>query len=314
MQWLQVTVSLNHEALEAAAEILMRYGATGVEIDDPRLLAQQQPSRGAWDYVEIPPGWDPEGEALLRAWFPVVASAVLPVAAIQEEINALTQYGLAIGSATLTTTVIPDEDWGEAWKAYYKPLQIGQRLLIVPAWEERQGSPDRLQIILDPGLAFGTGNHATTRLCLELLEKWLIPGSRVLDIGCGSGILTIASAKLGASRVDAIDIDPLAISSTKNNLKLNDIDIGIGVHQGELHEVHIPPAQLLVANIVADVIIDLLQHTVPRYLAPGGVFIAGGILEERLEDVLAALALGSFSLMEQLSADGWVALALSRSP
>ena len=309
MQWLEISISLDREAVEAVAEICMRHGASGVEIDDPRLMLERQTTVGDWDYAELPENFDPNAEAIVRAWLQVGSETADMLRHIEQEVQQLPSYGLALGSGTLVVQEIAEQNWAEAWKQYYKPLPIGEKLLIKPVWETWAGE-DRLVLEMDPGLAFGTGNHATTRMCLELLEQRIFPGADVIDVGCGSGILSIAAAKLGARSVCAIDIDRLAVESTKANLQLNALDQAVRVEQGDLLRVEHEKADIVLANIIADVIIRLLDD-LPATLKPGGLLICSGIISIRKDDVLYALDQAGFTVRDLSEDEDWVAIAAS---
>lgn len=200
------------------------------------------------------------------------------------------------------------DDWLNNWKKYFKPIPVGEKLLIRPVWEEEFDSQGRAVLNLEPGLAFGTGTHETTRLCLELIERYLSPDSKLLDVGCGSGILSVAGLLLGAKEAIGIDIDALAVKTAKENARLNSVEERFTGICGDLASKISGQFQLVAANIVADVVIQLTQD-VPRFLAPDGVYIISGIIDTREDDVLAALA-GRFTVIERREERGWVAMAL----
>lgn len=201
------------------------------------------------------------------------------------------------------------EDWINNWKQYFKPIPVGEKLLIRPVWEEDFDPQGRAVLNLEPGLAFGTGTHETTRLCMELMEKHLPAGADVLDMGCGSGILSVAALLLGAQSAVGVDIDPLAVKTAVENARLNGVEDRFTGVCGNLAEKVTGKYQLIAANIVADVVI-LLSKDAPAFLAPGGVYIISGIIDTREEDVLAALS-GTFTVLERREDRGWVAMALT---
>lgn len=200
------------------------------------------------------------------------------------------------------------DDWLNNWKKYFKPIPVGKKLLIRPVWEEDFDSMGRKVLNLEPGLAFGTGTHETTRLCMELIEKYLTPGVDFLDVGCGSGILSVAALLLGANSALGIDIDPLAVKTAAENARLNGVESRFTGICGNLAEKAAGSYQVVAANIVADIVIELSQ-SVPRFLASDGVYIISGIIDTREQDVLDALA-ESFSVIERKEERGWVAMAL----
>ena len=221
------------------------------------------------------------------------------------------------GTLLLSLENLRDEDWENNWKQYYKPMEIGQRLLVIPQWEQVDPG-QRVPLILDPGLTFGTGSHATTRLCLTALEKTVAQGDRVLDLGCGSGILSIAALRLGASQALAVDIDDKCLDVAYENAALNGIGkdrytvrVGDVLSDGSLRRELEGSYDIVVANIVADVIIALAP-LVPSMLRPGGTFLCSGIIDDRAEEVRAALEAAGWTVLETQSADGWFAYTCRR--
>lgn len=200
------------------------------------------------------------------------------------------------------------DDWINNWKKYFKPIPVGKKLLIRPVWEEDFDSMGRTVLDLEPGLAFGTGTHETTRLCMELIEEFLEPGVDFLDVGCGSGILSVAALLLGAQSALGIDIDPLAVKTALENARLNGVDAKFTGVCGDLAKQVTGKYQIVAANIVADVVIEL-SRSVPGFLATGGVFIISGIIDTREQDVLEAIE-GAFKVIERKEERGWVAMAL----
>jgi ribosomal protein L11 methyltransferase len=213
--------------------------------------------------------------------------------------------------------LIQQENWMAAWKDQYKPLQIGQRLMIIPAWVENQ-YPDRLPILINPGMAFGTGTHPTTQLSLELMEDYLQPGQTVFDIGCGSGILSIAAIRLGSERVIAVDIDAASVASTQENYALNKLDVPIEVAQGSIEIIQagqfgLLQAPLVVANILAPVICNLIEGGMTDLVEAGGLLVLSGILDHQAEGIINKAAEYGMSLMEKCGIEDWVALCLKKS-
>ena len=203
---------------------------------------------------------------------------------------------------------VDEEDWSNAWKKYYHPVQVGEHLVVCPSWEAYDRKPDEVVLTLNPGMAFGTGTHDTTRLCMELLEKYITPQDTVLDVGCGSGILAITAALLGANKIIGCDIDEVAVKVAGENAALNGVQDRIAFHQGDLTSQVEGSFQIICANIVADVIIRLSED-VGRYLAKDGIFITSGIIDTREQDVLNALEQNGFQVIERRTSGGWVALA-----
>lgn len=226
--------------------------------------------------------------------------------------------GLQIGQALQTVQIhlVDETDWENAWKEHFHPLPIGHRLVIVPKWEAETYQPGhRLPIILDPGMAFGTGTHPTTQLCLEALETLQLEGQRVLDIGCGTAVLSIAAAKLGAVEVAAIDIDPVAVSAARLNVEDNHVSRTVSVEQGNLLSGHAtgPQFDVAIANILRDVVILLAPQAASR-LRPGGVFVTSGFVETQAEAVSNALADNGFHIIDRLQREDWVVLLALKRP
>ena len=213
----------------------------------------------------------------------------------------------------ITHEGVCEEDWADSWKQYYKPIKTGRRLVIVPVWEEYTAEEGEIIVLMDPGMAFGTGTHETTRLCAGLVEKHTADGCSVLDVGCGSGILAIAAAKLGAGQCFACDIDPVAVRVAKENTELNDtpnVKCAVSDLLRQVDKVE-GGYNLIVANIVADIIIRLAPD-VGEYLAEGGVFVVSGIIAERANEVLTALDAAGYRVDEERYENGWYAAAVVR--
>ena len=212
-----------------------------------------------------------------------------------------------MGRLEISCENLLEEDWENNWKQYYKPLRVGRRLVVVPSWEDYEKQADDIILRLDPGMAFGTGTHATTRLCMELLEQSITPGCTVLDVGCGSGILAVCSVLLGASHADGVDIDELAVKIAGENAALNQAADRTHFVQGDLTDKISGQYDVICANIVADVIIRLCP-SLRRFLQPGGYFLASGIIDERSVEVEKAIRDCGMYITDRREEDGWVAL------
>lgn len=300
MKWFELEIEVDPEGAEAVSEVFARYGYN-------QGVAVQQNVRCTGE----------EGQYVVETAKPVVVRTYLPagkdakgkIKAIERELwflNAIRPLGdLRVRRRT-------DEEWAETWKEFFPVLHLGRRLVIKPSWLEYSPQPDELIIELDPGMAFGTGLHPSTRMVLELLEETIQPGQEVLDVGTGSGILALAAVKLGARRVLAMDTDPVAVKVAKGNVKNNEAGSIITVQQGSAGTVPegsgSPPAfDLVLSNIVANVIIDLAPDF-HKLLRSGGHIIASGIIAHRLDDVLAALRAAGLELATERREDDWVAL------
>ncbi|NLW17405.1 MAG: 50S ribosomal protein L11 methyltransferase [Firmicutes bacterium] len=303
MKWMEITVTTSQEAKEAAADILYQQGVNGLVIEDSYPVAL---AADVEDYTPLPETEFPLEEVRLIAYLPVDEELASKVESIRQLVAALADYDLDPGRAEVTLSEVQEEDWANAWKDYYKPIPVGEKLLIKPSWEEIAPT-DRLVIELHPAMAFGTGSHATTTMCLEILEREIKGGERVIDVGCGSGILSIAAARLGASQVEALDYDPVAVKVARENVSINEVADKVRVAQSDLLQAASAPADIIVANIIARIIIQLIPQ-IDSFLAPGGLFIASGIIGERLDAVLAALAAHDFVVVEQKHENDWYAL------
>jgi ribosomal protein L11 methyltransferase len=229
---------------------------------------------------------------------------------LRERLAVLRESGLDPGDG-LAVRFVQDEDWAEAWKAYFRPIRVGRSLVIKPSWETLAAADGDRVIELDPGMAFGTGAHPTTQLCLALLEERVAPGDRVLDLGTGSGILALAAARLGAREVLALDLDPVAVAAARENVAANGLAGVVRVEEGGVEAAPGPPYDLVVANILADVIRDLAP-ALALQLRRRGLLIASGIIADRAADVTVALRAAGFDLEEERAQEEWRALVCSR--
>jgi ribosomal protein L11 methyltransferase len=251
-----------------------------------------------------------EGRLSVTGYLPVDDRLEERLAGLRERLVVLRESGLDPGDG-VTVRFVQDEDWAEAWKAYFRPIRVGRSLVIKPSWEMlAPGEGDRV-IELDPGMAFGTGAHPTTQLCLALLEQRMTPGDRVLDLGTGSGILGLAAARLGAREVLALDLDPVAVAAARENVAANGLAGDVRVEEGGVEAAAGSPYDLVVANILADVIRDLAPALAGR-VRPGGRIIASGIIAGRAGEVAAALLAAGFNLEEERAQEEWRALVCRR--
>lgn len=319
MEWIEVFVSVSPMGLEPIEGVLYQCGLTGLMIHDERDFQEflENPNRD-WDYVADELVQEKQEQTTGITFFlrdnlygkeqlAQIKGALQNVKEQEKEID--------LGSLTVTMKNIAEEDWANNWKKYFKPFPVGERLLVQPSWEDVPET-DRVILKIDPGHIFGTGTHETTQLCMELIEKYTQDQDMVLDIGCGSGILSIASLLLGAGEADAVDIDPNAIEIAYENSDRNGIDrstyhvaAGNILDDEKLHQAYSGKKyRLVVANIVADVIIALTKK-VPSYIQDGGTFLCSGIITERKEDVLAALESTGFHVTDIREKGSWVAMA-----
>lgn len=317
MIWTEITIHTTEEAVEMISNFLHESGAGGVTIDEH--VDNSKPrdtSLGQW--FEIPPNDIPEGEAKISGYFPEGINIEEVIQVITERIAELKDYNIDAGKATITSKPVHEDDWANNWKQYFKPLRVSERLTIKPTWEEyTPESPEEKIIELDPGMAFGTGTHPTTSLCLRTLESVIQEGDEVIDVGTGSGILAIGACQLGASRVLALDLDPVAVSSATENVKLNNLEDEITVIESDLLSVIKGeemssslgvqlPVRVVVANILAEIIL-MFHGDVYEALQPGGYFIASGIYKNKVEVVEAGLTDVGFEIVEINRDEDWVA-------
>ncbi len=304
MDWHEICVKTDPEAIEAVADLFHRLGSGGVVIEDPEELRKIAQS-GVWDAFELPEeslhnarpqvkGYLPDNEELPRKMEELEFGLSEIMTRLDKE------------PCDLTSRLVREDDWANSWKAYFKPLKISDRLVVCPSWEKYQKGPGELVITLDPGMAFGTGSHATTSMCARFLEKYLSAGDKVIDVGTGSGILSISAALLGAGEVLALDYDDVAVKVAEENVQLNMLQDKITVRRNDLLQGVTQKANLIVANIIADVIIRLFPQVGERLL-PGGFFITSGIIGEREEDVVKAAGDCGFVLLDKLFREDWLA-------
>ncbi len=301
MSWLEVSLNVNGELAEAVADVLARFAPNGVVVENGVYFKDADDPGTSLDEVNV------------RAYLPVDGKLEETRQRLEE---ALWHLGSIQPLPEALFTPIADQNWMEAWKEHYKPIPVGEKLIIVPAWLE---SPDatRIPIRIDPGMAFGTGTHPTTQLCLELLEKYIQPGMDVIDVGCGSGILSIGALKLGAGRALAVDIDQAAVDATRENADANAINSGLLVSLGSLDELlsgkfEFQQAPLVLANILASILIRLIEDGIGKLVSRNGVLILSGILEEQVENIVQVSAKHGFKLLEKRQIGDWVALVVGK--
>lgn len=306
MKWLEVAVTTTAEAVEAVAAHLERLGGGGAVIEDPSLVERRK-LESPWDLFtgDLAPA---EAHRVIAYW-PAGPETDARLADLRRFLDDLPSFGLDPGAGAVSVRQRDEAEWAEAWKRFYHTQRVG-RVIIRPSWEEYRPAPGEILLDLDPGMAFGTGTHPSTALCLELLQELISGGESVVDAGTGSGILTLAALKLGAGRALACDVDPVACQVAKENFRRNGMEGRVSVVCGDvreaLAEVGEPP-DLILANIVAEVIISL-SAAFAAGLVPGGRLIASGIVVERQPEVAAALASAGFRLQTTRERDGWVAL------
>ncbi len=313
MNWYEVTVHTTTAAADAVSEALMRSGASGTMVEDRADIPDPAKPNGYWEIID--PGLldaMPE-DVLVHAWLEPDETLRARLAALDASLSEIREdFAGSAGSLRVESADVKDEDWSEVWKQYYKPFRAGEHLVVKPSWEPYEPLEGDLVIEIDPGMAFGSGMHETTSMCLGLLEQYVKPSARVADVGTGSGILAIGAALLGAENLLAIDIDPTAVRVAAENVEHCGFADRIRVRLGDLlaradGEVF----DVCVANIIADVIIGFAKPLIP-HIAPGGVFLCSGIISERERDVRDALTGAGYTLLDVRHKGEWVAMAARR--
>lgn len=308
--WLELSVEADAEAVEAVSEILSRVASGGVSVEQPFTTEQE-------GLAAVPIEGAP---VTVRAYLPALdrAAADAGIAEVRERLGHLTAFGLRpIGE--LRIRAVHEEDWATAWKEHFPVMRLGSHIVIKPTWRDYEPQPDDVIVALDPGMAFGTGLHPTTRLCLVGLERWheasLVRGASVLDVGCGSGILAVTAGLLGAGRLRAIDTDPVAVGSTLENARRN--GVAIAATTGSL-PVDGGPFDLLLANLVASLLVDLAAELAAALrpgdgsVGSGGRLLASGIFVDREPEVRRAFAAAGLRVVGREQETDWVALDVER--
>ena len=311
MEWLELKIDTSPSGLDAVTELLEQQGVTGVMIDDEADFKEfLEHNRQYWDYVDEALLQEKTGVSRVTFYLERNEAALDVIARVRMAMSDLKKARPECGPLLLTIDNVADADWENNWKRFYKPMEIGERLLVVPQWEEARDD-GRVKLVLNPGLTFGTGSHATTRLCLQALDKYIRGGEKILDLGCGSGILSIAALVLGAGEAFACDIDEKCVDVAYENAALN----GVGkdrytVRWGDVLTDKALQAEfgggydMVVANIVADVIMGLSGKVRP-FLKEGGLFLCSGIIDDRAEEVFTRLRADGWTVIEQHDSEGW---------
>ena len=306
MKWTEVCIKTTEDASDAISEMLTTIGAGGVVIEDPNEIRRQIESPNSLDYADQEFMDSLGTEVTIKAYFNEESTPDELAVLIREKLKFISQF-LEVGNGYTGYKMVDDEDWATAWKKHYKPFNISDSVVIKPSWEEYEQKAGEIIIEMDPGMAFGTGTHETTKLCSQLLEKYVKKGDTIIDVGCGTGILSIIAVKLGASHAEAIDIDDVAARVTKENCIINGVLNNITVKKGVLADLESQKADIVVANIIADVVISLTA-LMPSYLKKGGILLTSGIIKERKDDVIKAYTELGFEFINLLEMGEWVAI------
>ncbi|MDO4314917.1 MAG: 50S ribosomal protein L11 methyltransferase [Oscillospiraceae bacterium] len=320
MNWLELHIDTTHAGLERVETLLSALGIDGVVIDDETEFQDfLENNHQYWDYVDEDLEKRMQGKSRITFYLQADEEGFAKLGEVRIALQQLKAERTDCGTLLMTMDNLQEADWENNWKQFYKPMEIGERLLVIPQWEQddpkvrRALESGRVPLILEPGLTFGTGSHATTRLCLTALERAVKGGERVLDLGCGSGILSIAALRLGAASALAVDIDDKCLDIAYENAAMNGIGkdactvrVGDVLWDGALRAELGGGYDVVLANIVADVIIGLAP-VVRSLLAEGGVFLCSGIIDERAEEVAEQLRRAGLEIVETRSAEGWYA-------
>lgn len=306
MEYTEVTISTVTQGAELLSDLLMRLGAAGTQILDRADLPDPAKPTANWELMDQSVIDAMPEDVQVKAWFDEdTLKTALPQ--LRETLSALKSQTQPLGALTLSLQGVKEEDWSENWKQYYKPFRLGRHMVVKPTWEDFDLKPDDMLIEIDPGMAFGTGTHETTAMCVTLIEKYYTSGS-LLDVGTGSGILAIAAARMGAQDIYAVDIDPDAVRVAKENVAHNGLEHVIEVQQGDLLQGLKRRFDFAVANILAPVIC-MLAAPLKNHLLSGGRFVCSGIIKEAEDDVRTALSEAGYHIDEVCHQGDWVAFA-----
>lgn len=318
MKFIEVKIYTSHQGVEPLTAMLMEKGISGVVVDDPQDAEEllDKKNEYEWDYIDRSLLENQEKEPVVSVFFEDTEEGRRQVQELKisvmmlksKEMEGVFGWDADLGRLYAEDRVVDDEDWKDKWKEYFKPAKVTETLVVKPTWETYEKTGSEKVIELDPGMAFGTGTHETTTMCMELMEHYLKEGQSVLDIGCGSGILSIAAAFLGSSRVLGIEIDPDAVRTARENVSANDVSELVEIREGDLTKDVDEKADLIAANLIAPLVIQLAEPAA-EHLNEGGVFISSGILTERKEEVEKAIREAGFEILEIREKGEWCAIA-----
>ena len=310
MEWIELVVHTVTEGSDEVSSVLMEAGAAGTMIEDRSDIPDPSKPHGIWEIID-PKLLDsmPE-DVLVHAWFEADDGFPLLFDRIRNSLSLLQAAGGRFGSLRLETKTVNDEAWKDIWKKNFRPFHASGRIVIKPTWEDYEPAPGERMIEIDPGMAFGSGTHETTSMCLSLLEDVIAGGESVIDVGTGSGILAIGAALLGAEKVLAVDIDPDAVRVAAENVIRNRVNDIVRVQHGNLLDRVDAVCDICVANIISDVIISFVAP-LKEHISPGGLFICSGIVSSRAEEVRCALERAPYEILRRVDKGEWTAF-LSR--
>lgn len=310
MDWMEYTILTTTEGSELISQILLDAGSTGTMIEDKNDVAANQRPEGQWDIIDEAIARRIGDDVKVTGYFEADEKLADRIAFIEGELRRLCglDLGMDLGKLETLRHDVAEQDWTESWKAAFKPFRLGDHMIVKPSWEAVDVKPGDHVIEIDPGMAFGTGTHETTGMCVKLVEKYVKPGDRVIDIGTGTGILAIAAAHMGAKPVLATDLDAVAVRVAAENVAINGFADVIDVRCGDLLDVVEESGDVVIANIISDVIV-MLAAPVRARIVDGGIFICSGISVERRQDVLDALNAANYEVLDALTEGEWCAMA-----
>ena len=304
--WNEIKLVMKEKDIELLEGILYTLDVKGISLEDPKDILGREQGPLTWDFADLNIFEYDQDHAVMKAYFNIDEDIEATISEIKEKIEVARKNDLPIDDVEITSHEVHEEDWANEWKKYYKPLKVGHRFVIKPLWEDYVAKEGEIILHMDPGMAFGTGTHETTRMCLEAIEEELRQGDRVFDIGTGSGILAISAAKLGASEVVGVDLDVVAVHSARENVAHNQLE-NVQILKGNLLDVVEGKADLVVANIIAEVI-KFITADVKIALKVGGIFISSGIIKEKEDLVKEELLLHGFIIKAVKREGEWVCI------
>ena len=308
--WIEITIHTTNEASEIVEYILLDYGSTGVAIEDPTTL-EENLHDDFGTIVELSPADYPEVGVVVKGYINELNFDDKTFSRFKGELEQLGK-NINIGEFfKIETTTIKDSDWENSWKDYFNILNIGEKFVIVPTWREYENEEGKYVINIDPGMAFGTGGHETTSLCIKNLEKYVKPHDNVIDVGCGSGILSIAASYLTDGSLKAVDLDKLAVDVSRENFALNNLENRIEVEEASLLTKETKKYDVIVANILAH-IIELMLEDAYKLLEDSGYFITSGIIKDKKDELLEKMLKQGFKLVEETSDKEWYSFVLTK--
>lgn len=308
--WIEITIHTTNEASEIVESILLDYGSTGVAIEDPTTL-EENLHDDFGTIVELSPTDFPDVGVIVKGYINELNFDDGTFTRFKGELEQLGQ-NINIGEFfKIETTTIKDSDWENSWKDYFDILNIGEKFVIVPTWREYENEENKYVINIDPGMAFGTGGHETTSLCIKNLEKYVKPHDNIIDVGCGSGILSIAASYLTDGEIKAVDLDKLAVDVSRENFTLNNLENRITVEEASLLTKETKKYNVIVANILAH-IIELMLDDAYKLLEDGGYYITSGIIKDKKDELLEKMLERGFKLVEETSDNEWYSFVVTK--